>query len=94
MEPSRRWPFDRVTLFRLLTMMSTPATPTAKQRAARAVAALPEDATLEDVMERIAFLRKIEIGLEQSRQGLAVSQAEVRPQMGGSASEKLILELY
>jgi len=41
----------------------------AKQRARRAVEELPEDASLEDVIERLIVLHKIERGLEQVRQG-------------------------
>jgi hypothetical protein len=40
-----------------------------KQRARRAVEELPEDATLEDVIERLVALHKIERGLEQARSG-------------------------
>ena len=58
-------------------MPATSPAPTAKQRIAKAVASLPDDATFEDAMERIAFLRKIEQGLAESRQGLSVPQAEV-----------------
>lgn len=41
----------------------------AKQRARRAVEELPEDASLEDVIERLVVLHKVERGLEQARQG-------------------------
>ena len=42
----------------------------------KAVADLPDDATLEDAIERLAFLHRIEIGLRQARAGQGISQAE------------------
>lgn len=56
-------------------MTADPAT--VKQKIARAVDALPDDVTFEDVIERIVFLRKIEQGLAESRAGLAVPQSDV-----------------
>ena len=41
-------------------------TPQAKREIVRAIQDLPEDATVEDAMERLYFLAKIERGLEQS----------------------------
>lgn len=41
----------------------------AKQLARRAVEELPDDASLEDVIERLLVLHKVERGLEQVRQG-------------------------
>lgn len=57
--------------------MNSIAEPTVKQRVARAVEALPDDVTFEDVIERLVFLRKIEQGLRESQAGLAVPQSEV-----------------
>lgn len=57
--------------------MDTTEIRTVKQRVARAVEALPDDVTFEDVIERLVFLRKIEQGLQESRAGLAVPQSEV-----------------
>lgn len=58
--------------------MSSPgASPNVKQQAVRAIEALPDDVTFEDVIERLVFLHKIERGLRESRAGLAVPQAEV-----------------
>lgn len=50
---------------------------TAKQLALRAVEQLPEDATLEDAMERLFFLEKIERGRADVREGRVVSHEEV-----------------
>ena len=49
-----------------------------KQDIVRAVADLPEDATVEDAIERLYFLAKIERGLEQSEAGETVSHADVK----------------
>lgn len=49
-----------------------------KQDIVRAIQDLPEDATLEDAIERLYFLAKIERGLEQSEGGKTVSHDEVK----------------
>lgn len=54
-----------------------PVSASVKQQVARAVDALPDDVTFEDVIERVVFLRKIEQGLQESRAGLAVPQETV-----------------
>ena len=41
-------------------------TPQVKTEIVRAIQDLPDDATVEDAMERLYFLAKIERGLEQS----------------------------
>ncbi len=43
----------------------------------RAIQDLPEDATVEDAMERLYFLAKVERGLEQS-EGETISHEEVK----------------
>jgi predicted transcriptional regulator len=53
---------------------------TEKQRALEAVGALPEDATLEDAIERLCFLAKIAEGLRQSDAGQLVTHEEVKKQ--------------
>jgi len=52
-------------------------TPQAKPEIVRAIQDLPDDATLEDAMERLYFLAKIERGLEQS-EGETISHEEIR----------------
>ena len=54
---------------------------TAKQRAVEALAALPEDATLEDAIERLCFIAKIEEGLRQSESGDVIPHEEVKKQL-------------
>ena len=51
---------------------------TAKQKVVEAVQKLPEDATVEDAMERLYFLAKVERGLEQAKAGREVSHEEIR----------------
>jgi len=55
---------------------------TAKQLALRAVEQLPEDATLEDAMERLFFLEKIERGRADARGGRVTPHEEVRTRFG------------
>ena len=47
-----------------------------KSEIIRAIEDLPDDATIEDAMERLYFLAKIEQGLEQSESGKTVSHTE------------------
>lgn len=54
-----------------------PATIT-KGQIVKAVADLPEDATVEDAMERLVLLSKIEQGLEQARRGETIPHTEVK----------------
>lgn len=49
-----------------------------KGQIVKAVSDLPEDATVEDAMERLVLLSKIEQGLEQARRGETISHADVK----------------
>ena len=53
-------------------------TPQTKSEIIRAIEDLPDDATVEDAMERLYFLAKIERGLEQSESGETVSHTEIK----------------
>lgn len=53
-------------------------TPQLKQDIVRAIEDLPEDATVEDAIERLYFLAKIERGLEQSEAGNTRSHEEIK----------------
>ena len=55
-------------------------TQTAKERAIDALRSLPEDATLDDAVEKLCFLIKIEEGLRQSEAGQLVSHEEIKKQ--------------
>jgi predicted transcriptional regulator len=49
----------------------------AKEKAMSAVASLSDEATLEDAIETLVFLHKVERGLEQREAGEGVSQEEM-----------------
>jgi len=53
-------------------------TPQVKSEIVRAIQDLPEDATVEDAMERLYFLAKIERGLEQSKSDETISHDEIK----------------
>lgn len=53
---------------------------TEKQRVIEALQTLPEDATIEDAIERLCFIAKVEEGLRQSEAGQVVPHEEVRKQ--------------
>ena len=52
-------------------------TPQVKTEIVRAIQDLPDDATVEDAMERLYFLAKIERGLEQS-EAETISHEEIK----------------
>ena len=54
---------------------------TSKEKVLHAVQGLPEDASIEDAMERLLFLAKMERGLEQADAGQTLSHAEVKEKM-------------
>lgn len=51
---------------------------TEKQRAIDAIKSLPDQATIEDAIERLCFIAKIEEGLRQSDAGQLVPHDEVK----------------
>jgi predicted transcriptional regulator len=53
----------------------------AKQRVLDAIQKLPPDATIEDAIERLVFLAKIELGIAQLDAGTGVSHFEVKQQL-------------
>ena len=53
-------------------------TETDKQRALDAIRALPDGATIDDAIERLCFIAKIEEGLQHSRAGQVTSHEEVK----------------
>ena len=57
--------------------------PKVKERVLDAVRSLPEDATVEDAMERLYFLAKVEEGLRQADAGQAVDSEEARRRILG-----------
>ena len=57
------------------------AAETVKQKILQGVERLPDTATLEDAIERLCFLAKVEEGLRQSDVGETVPHAEVVRQL-------------
>ena len=51
---------------------------TTKERVIQSLNDLPNDASIEDAMERLLFLAKIERGLQQADAGQTLSHAEVK----------------
>jgi predicted transcriptional regulator len=51
---------------------------TVKQRAIEALQTLPEDATIDDAIERLCLIAKIEEGLRQSDAGELTDHEEVK----------------
>ena len=54
---------------------------TTKERVVQAIQELPDDASIEDAMERLLFLAKIERGLRQADAGETIPHADVRNRM-------------
>jgi predicted transcriptional regulator len=52
-----------------------------KQRVIEAVETLPADATIEDAMERLYFLAKIQRGLEQADSGDTLTDQEAKDRL-------------
>ncbi|MCH7857749.1 MAG: hypothetical protein IIB37_13425 [Gemmatimonadetes bacterium] len=57
--------------------------PNVKERLLEAVRGLPEDATVEDAMERLYFLAKVEEGERQADAGQTMSHEEARKRVLG-----------
>ena len=53
---------------------------TTKEQMLRAISALPDNATIEDGIERLHLLYKIQVGMEQAAQGLVLTQEEMEKQ--------------
>ncbi len=54
---------------------------TSKQKVLEAVKSLPEDASIEDAMERLLLLAKVERGLRQADAGQTISHRELEEKM-------------
>lgn len=55
-----------------------------KEQAIRAIEELPADVTLDEVMERLYFLQKVERGLQEIEAGRVVSHEEARRRLKGA----------
>jgi predicted transcriptional regulator len=60
--------------------MSSPAS--SKERILEALRTLPPDATVDDAIERLVFMAKVEEGLAQLDAGQGVSHEEVKRRFG------------
>jgi predicted transcriptional regulator len=60
--------------------MSSPAT--TKDRTIEAIRGLPPDATVDDAIERLVFLARVEAGLAQLDAGEGVPHEEVKRRFG------------
>jgi len=58
------------------------ANPSVKQLMLDAVQKLPPDATVEDAMERLYFLAKVERGLNEAAEGKLLTHEEVKNRLG------------
>jgi len=56
--------------------------PITRDRRVEAIRELPADATVDDAIERLVFLAKIEIGLAQLDRGEGISHDEVKRRLG------------
>jgi predicted transcriptional regulator len=54
---------------------------TAKEKVIQAVQALPDDASIEDAMERLLLLAKIERGIQQADAGELIPHEKVKERM-------------
>jgi len=56
---------------------------TEKQRALEAVQHLPEDATVEDAIERLCFIAKVQNGIRELEAGQGVTHEEAKRRIVG-----------
>ena len=54
---------------------------TTKDRVLHAVQDLPEDSSIEDVMDRLLFMAKVERGIQQADAGKIITHVQVREKM-------------
>jgi predicted transcriptional regulator len=54
---------------------------TTKEKVVQAVQSLPEDASIEDAMERLLLLAKIERGIQQADAGQLIPHDQVKERM-------------
>ena len=54
---------------------------TTKEKVIQAVQALPEDASIEDAMERLLLLAEVERGLQQANAGELIPHEKVKERM-------------
>ena len=52
-----------------------------KDKLVKSIKEMPDKFSLDDVLDRIVFLQKVEIGLEQSKNGKTNSTAKVKEKL-------------
>jgi len=57
---------------------------TEKQRALEVVQHLPDDATLEDAIERLCFIAKVQKGVDQLDNGQGIAHEEAKRRIAGA----------
>lgn len=55
---------------------------TVKEQVLSAISSLPEDASLEDAMDKLLFLSKIDSGLKDIEEGRVFSHEEAKTKLG------------
>ena len=56
---------------------------TAKQSAVKIIEQLPDEASYEDIMDRLLFMQKVDAGLEDIRQGRVITHEEAKKRLAG-----------
>ena len=56
--------------------------PTARERILEALRDLPDDATVDDAIERLVFLARVDAGLAELDAGKGIPHKEVRRRLG------------
>ena len=67
----------------LVCYSSAMGEPVSKERILKAVEDLPDDVTLDEAIEKLCFLAKLERGLEQANEGKTISHDEVKERLLG-----------
>lgn len=62
--------------------MALMAAPTTRDRILEALQDLPADATVDDAIERLVFLAKIDAGLAELDEGKGIPHEEVKQRLG------------
>ena len=55
---------------------------TVKEQAISAISALPEDASYDDAITKVLFLKSIDLGLKDIEEGNVVSHDEIKKKFG------------
>jgi len=73
---------SKISVIDVKTKRMIMSTPTVKEEAERLIRDLPEDATWDDLMQKIYVRQAIEAGLEDSTSGRTMDVKEVREKFG------------